>query len=114
MVREKNLHFCTLDKLTEIKDKIQAKDTRPFDTYRTGFVPSIYSGDIININERIPGEKDILLAKGRVSYILPEEYQELDEKAYNEIQRYNRQFHKRHWFFLIGIELIIEEAPSHD
>ena len=77
------------------------------DTYRTGWVPTLYSGDIINLTERIPGEKDKILVIARVEYVFPEEFQELSEVNKIQVQiSYNRKFNDKHWFFLIGLIII--------
>jgi len=104
----KNLHFCTLDKINEIKNAIPGTKIK---THRTGFVPMIYSGDIINLNQRI-GKEDIFLKTARIEYIFPVEYQEISDKDLKEINESydkNRRWHIKHWFFLIGL-IIIENS----
>ena len=101
------MHFCTKELLTQI---YEGQPGNIIETYRTGFVPSLYSGDIINLTEFIPDKKDKFICTGRVEYVLPLEYQELKDlsfhnKALLEIKRYNRKFHPKHWFFCIGIKL---------
>ena len=108
----KNLHFCTKDLLIEIHE---AQHGNIVDTFRTGFVPSLYSGDIININERDKNKKDTKICTGRVEYVLPLEFGELQKfehwsKALPELKESykGRKFDRQHWFFVIGIKLIKE------
>lgn len=83
------------------------------ETYRTGFVPNFYSRDIIRLNERTL-EGDKFICRGRIEWVLPLQYKELEEfsfhnKGLEELQEsYKRQFHRDHWVFCIGIKLYHE------
>jgi len=102
----KNLHFCTQDRLHQIKEN---KESNFVSTYRTGFVPSIYPGNIINLNERDGDGTDIFLFKGKVLSVEPIKYKSIPANVRNfELKRYNRKFHKEHWFFYIFIQIIKE------
>lgn len=111
----KNMHFCTKELLKEIYDG-QPGDI--IETYRTGFVPSVYPKDIINLNDRTPGAKDKFICQGKIKYVFPLQHREFimqgkkissrHKKGIKEIKRYNRKFYYDHWFFCIGIELYPE------
>ena len=91
----KSLHFCTPEKLREIK-------TFPeFESIRTGWIPQLYPHDIIKINER--DEKgDHLLFKAKVLSVTPKKFCELDQELHQEeIARYKKKFHPEQYFFLI-------------
>ena len=106
----KNLHFCVKEKKNLELIKNSPVGTQ-LDTYRTGFVPSIYSGDIINLTERIEGEKDKIRVIARVEYIFPYEYIELSDVTQKQVRiAYSRQFKDHHWFFNIGL-IILEIIP---
>ena len=110
----KNLHFCTEGLLTQI---YEGQPGNTIETYRTGFIPNLYPGDVINLNKRIQ-KKDIFICKGKIKYVFPLQYKEFAEynkqygyrhkKGLDEIKQYKRKFHPDHWFFNIGIELYPE------
>ena len=102
----KNLHFCTPELLKIIKDPKK----KVFYTYRTGFVPSIYPGDIININERDSEGKDIFIMKALVESVnvlrlvqLHDSMKSIYGCPTEELKRYGKKFHRDHWFFSICI-----------
>lgn len=100
----KNLHFCTPELLRIIKDK----KIKVFHTYRTGFVPNLYPGDIINLNERDDEGNDTYIKEGVVKSVAAVRVLNIHEghikEAYKEeIDRYRRKFHKMHYFFAIQI-----------
>lgn len=102
----KNLHFCTPELLKIIKNpKIKL-----FYTYRTGFVPNLYPGDIINLNERSDAGEDSYITKGVIKSVQPirllnihESFKFTTPVSEEELKRYKRKFHKMHWFFSIAI-----------
>ena len=104
----KNLHFCTEGLLTQI---YEGQPGNTIETYRTGWIPGIYSGDIINLTEKNPNGKDKFICKGKVVYVLPLQFKEFEKfptihgKGLEEIKRYKRNFHLDHWFFNICIKL---------
>ena len=96
----KSLHFCTPNKLTEIQNNVK------FETYRTGFIPGMYPGDLIKINKRTTkkaphDDKQICLA--HVFEIVPTMFRDLPMESREEIERYNRRFNQYHWFFKITL-----------
>ena len=103
----KSLHFCT----KELLEKLHAGEYKSvIETYRTGLVPSMYSGEIINLNEKMPVKPDKFVRKGKIEWVMPLQYKELKsmechKKAFQEIFRYKRKFHDDHWFFSIGVKL---------
>lgn len=106
----KNLHFCMKEKENLLKIKSAAIGLK-LDTYRTGFVPYLYSGDVINLTERIEGKKDEILVIARIEYIFALEFIELPDPVKKQVKvSYNRKFHDHHWFFLIG--LIVMELKN--
>jgi hypothetical protein len=103
----KNYHFCTEELLKQI---YTGELGSIIETYRTGFVPTIYSGDKINLTEKMLVKPDKFIRKGRVEWVLPLQYIEIKKspihrKALVELKRYKRKFHDKHWFFIIGIKL---------
>jgi len=95
----KSLHFCTPKLLQYIKTHSK------FTTIRTGFVPNIYAGDIINIIDKTQNNKIICCAK--VLFVRPASFIQLDEfdlLVAEEIGRYKRNFHPEHYFFIIRLE----------
>ena len=102
----KNLHFCVREKDNLLLIKNSLVGTK-LDTYRTGFVPTLYSGDIINLTERITGEKDKILVTARVEYVFPFEFSELSKDIKHQVEvAYSRWFNDKHWFFLIGLVIM--------
>jgi len=105
VVKTKNLHFCTLELIKQLKDPI----VEQIETYRTGFVPHFYPGEIINLNERMNGS-DKYICKGKILYVMPLEYRELfeldsHEKGIEELKKsYKKKFNPHHWIFCIGIK----------
>ena len=109
----KNLHFCTEELLSQLYEGFPGDIIK---TYRTGWVPGFYVGDVVNLNDRDSNNKDSFIRKGKIKWILPLQYKEFTEyhkqrgyrykKGLKEIKRYNRKFHPEHWFFQIGIKLI--------
>lgn len=97
----KSIHFCTSLKLESLK---KLEDGEIFSTVRTGWNPTIYSEDIIKINERIE-KKDYFLFNAEVSGVFPVKYKKLigyaTEEDREEIGRYNKKFNPEHWFFRI-------------
>ena len=105
----KNMHFCTQDRLKQLKNK----ENNFISTYRTGFIPSIYPGDKINLNERDILGDDTFIVKGKVLSVGPIQYKNIPVNVKNfELKRYNRKFHKEHYFFYIFIRILnkIEET----
>jgi hypothetical protein len=102
----KNLHFCTPELLKVIKNS----KLKMFYTYRTGFVPNLYPGDLVNLNERDEKGMDTYIKKGVIKSVEPIRLLNI-HKSYGfqtpiseeEIKRYKRKFHKMHWFFSICI-----------
>ena len=102
----KNLHFCTPELLKVIKNT----KIKEFYTYRTGFVPNLYPGDIINLNERADNGEDTFITEGVIKSVEPirllnihESYTFNTPVGEEELKRYKRKFHKMHWFFSICI-----------
>ena len=105
----KNLHFCEREKDNLLLIKNSPVGTK-LDTYRTGWVPTLYTGDIINLTERIPNEKDKILVTARVEYVFPFEFSELSKEIKHQMEvSYGRWFNDHHWFFNIGL-IIIENS----
>ena len=106
----KNLHFCTESLLIQL---YEGQPGNIIETYRTGFIPNLYSGDIINLNERT-SQDDKFICQGEILWVLPLEYKELSEflfhnKGIEELKEcYKKEFHPRHWVFTIGIRLYPE------
>ena len=102
--RRKNLHFCTKEQIRRIKYNKNNKYVY-IRTYRTGYVPSIYSNDIINLNERDTNKHDKLLKQGLVIAVVPIQYKDIRSLGKHEIlESYKgRQFKPEHWFFEIII-----------
>ena len=107
----KSLHFCTPWKLDFIK---MLPDKGLFHTIRTGWIPSLYQGDIIQINERIIKGHDIPICKAKITHVEPCMYKDLwsqfpneKEEMEEEIRRYGRKFHKNHYFFRIILRKIV-------
>ena len=102
----KNLHFCTPELLKVIKNT----KIKQFYTYRTGFVPNLYPGDIINLNERDDEGNDSYITRGVIKSVEPIRLLNVHESigfdtpvGEEELKRYKRKFHKMHWFFSICI-----------
>ena len=102
----KNLHFCTPELLKLIKNP----RIKMFYTYRTGFVPNLYTGDLVNLNERDEEGNDTFLKEGVIKSVEPIRLLNIHEGfsfetpiAEEELKRYKRKFHKMHWFFSICI-----------
>ncbi len=102
----KNLHFCT-PKLLEI---VRDPTVKIFTTIRTGFTPSVYAGDVVNLNQFIKRGKDKFICKGFIDDVtalrrsqLSDIYKPKHSAIEEELARYNRKFHKDHWFFDITI-----------
>jgi hypothetical protein len=96
----KSLHFCT----PLLLQKIRTSET--WNSYRTGFMPEIYEGDVIKINER--NGVDSLLCHARVTEVLPIRYGDIFRFPIieEEIARYNKQFPKCRWFFKFSFQKI--------
>ena len=103
----KSLHFCMK---TPIKTKIlQSTHIGDFiETYRTGWIPTIYPGDIIKLNYRDENKKDTWIRTGQILDVIPVKYSYIKnlEDAQEDILAYNRKFHLYHWFFKIQINII--------
>lgn len=102
----KNLHFCTPELLKIIKNT----KIKMFYTYRTGFVPSVYPGDIVHLNERSDLGEDTFITRGVIKSVEPIRLLNIHESigfttpvSEQELKRYKREFHKMHWFFSICI-----------
>lgn len=105
------MHFCTKELLIQI---YTGESGSTIETYRTGFVPSIYSGDIINLTEKMLVKPDKFIRQGKVEWVLPLQYEKIRDMAIHkkgllELKRYKRKFHPDHWFFNIGIKLYPKE-----
>jgi len=103
----KNYHFCTKELLEQI---YTGKIGSTIETYRTGFIPNIYPGEKINLNEKMDIKPGKFIRQGVVVWVLPLEYKEIKDfsihkKGLVELKRYKRKFHDKHWFFYIGIKL---------
>ena len=101
------MHFCTPRLLRHIKDPI----TNTFKTFRTGWIPNIYPGDIININERNDKKEDTFICQALVTSVSAIRYcaildmhKSLNMFPGEEIARYNKKFHKDHWFLIITLK----------
>lgn len=99
----KNLHFCTKELIRRIKYSGNKKSVI-IKTYRTGFIPELFAGDLINLNERKDG-KDELMKQGKIIAVIPIQYRDIGLRGKKEIyDSYNgRRFHPDHWFFEIII-----------
>ena len=112
----KNLHFCTWDLLKKIKNGFGAE---VIETYRTGFVPMLYAGDVINLNKRL-GKTETFIRHGTIISVEPILYKNIPPAGKKEIELSSiRKFKDQQWFFEIKIVLkivegVYEEAPSHD
>ena len=98
MNRLKSFHFCT-EKLLE---KINTGDGYIL-TIRTGWTPSIYPNDIINLKDNTKDGK--IIRTGKVVSIIPIKFKNIDTSCKEEILRYNRKFNPEHFFFKIIIKL---------
>ncbi len=103
----KNMHFCTSELLTQI---YESQEGNIITTYRTGFVPSIFPGNIVNLNDRNDEGKDSFVRKGKVLHVIPTKFKHLPTKkaTKEEIERYKRKFNEEQWFFEIKIKIIRE------
>ena len=104
MTRQKNLHFCRLPELFKIKNSSPVR-YHFIKTYRTGFVPSIYTGELIRLTYRNKIKKDDFLTAGLVIAIYPIQYRDIGKSGRCEIKQYNRDFNLEHWFFKIVIRI---------
>jgi uncharacterized protein YqfB (UPF0267 family) len=106
----KNLHFCTKRLLIQL---YEGQPGNVIETYRTGFVPNFYSGNIINLNERT-NQGDRFICQGEIEWVFPLQYKELNEfshhnKGIDELKEcYKKKFNPQHWLFTIGIRLYPE------
>ena len=100
----KNLHFCTLDKLYEIVYPKMDKYVR-IKTFRTGFVPSLYTNDQVRMNYRNKQKEDKYLRMGVIEAVVPLQYNEIPKSWRGEIRSSygKRKFEAEHWFFCIII-----------
>ena len=100
----KNMHFCTPGKIREIK---YAENGEIVVTHRTGFVPMLYPGDIINLNDRL-GKIDTFSCQGEIMKVFPIIYDNIIHSDKLEIaQAYRtKKFSKHHWFFKISIKIM--------
>jgi len=98
----KSLHFCTPEKLNEIRSQDK------FTTIRTGWIPQLFRGDVIKINERtiVDGKnEDVLICKARIRHVEPIMRKFLNHYSFKEeIERYNKKFHPDQYFFHIHLE----------
>jgi len=108
----KSIHLC----IPEMLEYIKKPEVKIFFTYRTGFVPYIYEDDIVRILERTD-KKDIFLFNAKclgVSTLLLIQMRDMFKGTLHkhfieeEIAKYNRTFHKNHWFFQLKFEKITE------
>ena len=96
----KSLHFCTERLLESIY-----KNKRFIITLRTGWVPTIYPGDVINIKDKNLDNK--IICTGTVKGVHPLRYRYVNKiKHSEELLKYKRKFNLEHWFFEIRIELM--------
>lgn len=107
----KNLHFCTPELLKVIKEP----EKSVFYTFRTGWTPSCYAGDIVNLTEFVKDGKDKFLCKGLIKSVEAIRLMQVKEMwkserlkicIEEELKRYNRKFHEDHWFFQITIKKV--------
>ena len=89
----KSLHFCTPEKLAEIKRHSQ------FSSIRTGWIPQLYPGDEIKINERDDCKKDKFLFMATIQSVTPILFKDITSSHQEEIDRYGKKFHPEQWFF---------------
>lgn len=90
----KSLHFCTPQKLDEIRQ------CNVFESIRTGFVPAFFEGETINITNYHTKE---IICQATVQSIIPLQFVKIkdDPQNHEEIERYHRKFDDRQWFFKI-------------
>ena len=94
------MHFCT-EKL--LKDIYNQK--KSIYTLRTGWIPTIYPNDIINLKDKNSDNK--IICTGVVKGVHPLRFRYVDViKHKEELLKYKRKFHPEQWFFIIKIELI--------
>ena len=98
----KNLHFCT----KELVRRINYNGNRRYliiKTFRTGYVPSYRTGEIIRLNYRNKDKKDTFLKCAKVIAIFPIQFRDIPWSGKKEIfESYNgRKFHPEYWFFEI-------------
>jgi len=97
----KNIHFCTPELLKILKDHKEYHIT----TYRTGWIPQIFVGDRVALNERVEGKPDKFIRMAIVESVTPIQYKKLNWEAgltvIEEIARYNKNFHRDQYFFEI-------------
>lgn len=101
----KSLHFCTPQKLEELQNN------NVFYTVRTGFVPTFFEGETINITNY---HTKAILCKATVQSIIPLQFVKIKDNPQNqeEIARYHRKFDDRQWFFKILLFKIEKEGPA--
>ena len=103
----KNLHFCTKNLLIRL---YEGQPGNVVETYRTVFIPNLYPGDIINLNERT-NQGDKYICQGEIIWVFPLEYRELSEFSFHNEgieelkESYKKEFNPYHWLFHIGIKL---------
>jgi uncharacterized protein YqfB (UPF0267 family) len=75
-----------------------------FVTYRTGFVPSFFEGDLIQVYEHDFPEKTKTY---RVIKITPVQFKALPEEVsvQEELKIYHRKFDDQQWFFKIELTI---------
>ena len=99
----KNIHFCT----EKLLNQIYSEEQKSIITYRTGWIPQIFTGDIINLNKNNPRGKDFFIRKGEIISIIPLKFRQIPDNTCNEeILRYRRKFHTEQFFFKITIKLL--------
>ena len=96
----KSLHFCTQKKLQEIHQN------EIFDSIRTGWIPQLFTGDMIRIDHRKTLKApyiDTEICHATVLSVEPIQFKKIcnDLRHAEEIERYNKKFHPEQYFFLI-------------
>ena len=98
----KNMHFCTNKNLKKFK---LGKKGEYIITIRTGWIPQIFTGDIIKLNKRL-GKQDIFSRMGKIISVTPIKFKNLNTSYKEEIQKYKRKFHPEQYFFRIIIKFL--------
>lgn len=111
----KSLHFCT-PKLVAFIKEIPIGGI--FYSFRTGWITTIFPGDIIRCNERDDQKNETLLTYAFTIKAAPIHYNKLTadyygggslwEMAREEITRYGRTFHPLHIFIQLGFQKLGE------
>ena len=100
----KSIHFCTPNKLKEIKENTE------FYTIRTGWITHLYPGDTVKINQFQKNSDDLFLFNAEVQDVFFMKFSKLMESAsiydLEEVDRYGKKFHNDHFFFRIKFKKV--------